>query len=133
MRVFFSSSYFASLAYRAIVLASERPGATATAGKVVAAMLVSPVRMIGVVVLCQRQERLFQACFGNFQVAEPGVAPQKLAHYRLCGVHLQLERVTVGLGAQDARNLPDLFERQPAGAADLFAHGARLDFSGRAL
>src|SRR5208337_4447582 len=114
MRVFFSSSYFASLAYRAIVLASERPGATATAGKVVAAMLVSPVRMIGVVVLCQSQERLFQACVGNLQVTEPGVAPQKLAHYRLGGVHLELAEGTI-LDVLDACDLKGLLQRQWGG------------------
>src|SRR5208337_4133413 len=102
MRMFFSSSYFASLAYSAMVLDSERRGTIATAGKVVAAMLVPPVRSIGVVVLGQRQERLFQACVGHFQVAQPGIALQQLAHYRLGRVHLQLEGIAVGLHAQDA-------------------------------
>src|SRR5271166_4023632 len=116
MRMFFSSSYFASLAYSAMVLDSERRGTIATAGKVVAAMLVPPVRRIGVVVLRQRQERLFQACVGNFQISQPGIALQKLAHHRLCGVHLQLERVAIGLDAEYPRNLPHLLQRQPAGA-----------------
>src|SRR5271166_4615481 len=131
MRMFFSSSYFASLAYSAMVLDSERRGTIATAGKVVAAMLVPPVRSVGVVVLRQRQERLFQACVGNFQIAEPGIALQKLTYHRLRGVHSQLEGVAIGLGTEHARNLPHLFQRKAAGAANLLAHSAHLDLGGR--
>src|SRR6516165_8086606 len=130
MRMFLSTSYFASLAKSPIRFPKGRCITGRLAGRVVVAMSVTPVVMMG---LGESEEGFFQPGVGDLEVRKPRIPMQQLANHRLGRLHLQFKLLAVGSDAHYTGNGADLGQRQPAGAAHLFADGTRLNLRRRAL
>src|SRR5271165_4031942 len=153
--MFFTTSYFASLANSSTRLRNERCGTAICVLIVIVAISISPLssphdcparcprfaplfwaltwerkssvhRMI---VLRQRQERFFQSRRRHFQGRQPFIALQQFTDYRLRRLHLHLEPLPVSGYAQHARDAANLLRAQLARKPYLLADRPRFDLS----
>src|SRR3974390_494500 len=108
MRMFFSTSYLASLANSPARLRNERCGTASWVVMVVAAMSVAPV---GIVILSEGEERFLQPGAGHLKVGQPGIAVQQLAYDRLRSLYLHFVFLSITGNAQHPGNAADFFRR----------------------
>src|SRR3974390_135691 len=130
MRMFFRTSYLASLANSSTRFRNERCGAASWIVIAVAAMSVAP---IGIVILSEGEERFLQSRAGHLKIGQPGIALQQLAYDRLRGLHLQFVFLAIGPDTQHPSNSSDFLDGQLAAEPHLPANGSRFDLGRSAL